>query len=330
MPTLPITYKSFYIKAPFHCVTKEETITEIPSGHYLVKLATCGFCHSDLLWIKHRAKNWEKIGHEFGGKIIAKGSNANIFNKGQQVAVKNATQCKECIQCKKGDFRQCPNIITNKSGFDQFFIADEKSLVSAEGISSSSLGLVEPLSVANEIVETANIQSGDSVGIIGIGTIGLLAGFLCTQKGALTYGFSRRSIWFDLASHLGFRDCFNQTRGHDSSCNKILVFAPPSCLNEITDLLQHSGTITVAGLNENDWDATTPFNFEKIIFKHGQIKGAFAYPNLYFENAIAQLRENKFLAQKLITHQFPLDQLASIVKKENSLPSAYLKIIFKA
>ena len=333
----PIISKNYYFKAPFKVSLRRETISNIPSGHYLINLEACGLCHSDLLWIAHRAKNWEKIGHEFGGEIITCGNNTSKFREGQRVAIKNAAQCGACEKCMKGNYRNCKDIIVNKSGFDQFFLADERSIIDAEGLDASLLGLVEPLGVANDVVDSADIRPGDCVAIFGVGSIGLMAGWLCIQKGAsVVIGIARHSGRFALAKEFGFTACFeSQSANCEKSvekvtgglCEKILVCAPPQCLTNAIKLLHPEGLIVVGGLNEGGWDIHTPFNFETLIFKRASIRGAFAYPNLYFEPAIDQLRNYGTVLGRIISHVEPLSKLQHILRQVNSTPHTHLKTV---
>ena len=320
MDITPVQSKNFLFKAPYRIKEEIETISAIPSEHYLIELEACGLCHSDLLWMAHRSKDWEKIGHEFGGKVRHCGDNTSKFQPGQQVAVKNAAPCGVCDHCTVGKARDCGDVIVNKSGFNQFFLAHERSMVDAEGLEGSLLGLVEPLGVANDVLKAAQIRPKDRVTIYGLGAIGLMAGWLCIQKGASgVYGCARSSKCFDLAEQFGFKKCFKPGEINETISNKILVFAPPGTLKDAVTLLMNDGLIVIAGLNDSDWDHWVPFNFESLIFKRASIIGAFGYPNLFFEDAVEQLKSGKDSLRQIITHQISFSNTPGL--KEELLQS---------
>lgn len=324
----PVISKNYLVKAPFKIKQEREVISKIPPGHYLIALEACGLCHSDLLWLAHRSEGWEKIGHEFGGKVLKCGEDTSQFKEGQRVVIKNAAPCGVCDECKDGRERYCKSVIVNKSGFDHYFLADERSMVDAGGLSDSLLGLVEPLGVANDVVESADIRSGDCVTIYGLGSIGLMAGWLCSQKGASTvFGCARSSRCFDIASELGFTKCFKNTEKEEMISNKILVFAPPNSLRDAIPLLQLEGLIVIAGLNDGNWNISESFDFEKLIFKRATIKGAFGYPNLFFESAVEQLTVNGKVLSKIITDEKNLDELEEVSLDNNS--HGRIKVVFK-
>lgn len=337
MISFPVISENYYAKSPFKFTLRQVPISHVPDGHYLVELEACGICHSDLLWLAHRTENWEKIGHEFGGKITHCGDNTSKFHEGQRVAVKNAAPCQRCDACKAGQPRSCHNIIVNKSGYDQYFLADERSLVNAEGLDAPLLGLVEPLGVAHEVVTTADIKPGDTVLVYGLGAIGLMAGRLCLQKGDVdVVGLARHPGRFSLAEQLGFTACF-ETDSPDlekligqvsnGPCNKILLFAPPTCLNEAIMLLRPGGQIVVTGLNEGPWGNTIPFDFEQLIFKHASMKGAFACPNLFFEQSVQSLKNDGEIYNKIISRTEPLANLPQMMQDIYRSPRDHTKVV---
>lgn len=340
MSLLPVRSKEYLVKAPFQFREEEKIISNIPPGHYLVKLVACGVCHSDLLWASHRAQHWEKIGHEFGGKIIEHGEKTNFFVIGQQVAVKNASPCGKCIECIKGQPRFCSNIIINKSGHDTFFIADERSLVDAEGIPPHLLGIVEPLGVAYDMVSTADVTLGDNVIIYGLGVIGLLVGRLCKQKGAASVvGVARGKKYFALAEQFGFSGCFQAetpdlssiiSRSFSQRGNKILLCAPPQCLNLALPLLSLEGKLVMVGLYEGPWNSESSLNFEELIFKRASITGVFAYPNLFFSEAIRQIRNDTVMLTKIISDVRALETIPETFQNIAKNPGNYFKVVFSS
>jgi len=308
-------------------------------GQYVIELEACGICRSDLIWAHYRSMDWGKVGHEFGGRIIACGPKAKKFKKGQRVAVKNAACCGCCQACRAGNAYDCESVIINKCGHDHFFLAEERSLVDAGDLDPSLLALVEPLGAANEVVERAEINPDSRIMIYGLGTLGFLAGWLCRLKGAQeVVGTSRSNRWFEIAQTVGFAKCQRvenhgdtaaTTRIASNSFDRMLVFAPSECLNHAVGFMKNEGLMVIAGLNEDGGDASTKFNFEQLIFRRIALRGAFASPNIFFPEAIEQLRHHGHILKQCISHEFPLSEIETIYPAMVKNPHRFLKVVLK-
>src|SRR5258708_38911322 len=85
----------------------------LPSKDYLVRVDVCGLCRTDLHFATSWARNWEHLGHEFGGTIVSARHGDSRFRVGDRVAVKNASACLVCANCSQGRYRLCTNLIAN-------------------------------------------------------------------------------------------------------------------------------------------------------------------------------------------------------------------------
>ena len=92
-------------------------------------------------------------------------------------------------------------------------------------------------------------------------------------------------------------------------------------------LVRKEGKIVITGLNEEAWGYATPFDFEKLIFKHATITGAFAYPNLYFEEAVELIRRDSNIIGKIISQTCDMSDLPEMMGKIHAAPRDYLKVV---
>lgn len=148
-----------------------------PSGsEVVVEVHTTGICGSDV----HAARDGGLLrtpplvmGHEFSGT-----------HDGRRVAVNPMISCDRCIFCVAGRRHLCENRIIvgiQRAGALAPRVAvPRSSLVDLpDHVSMEAGAMVEPLAVAHHAVSLHPPQSGDRVGILGAGTIGLMIGYLC-------------------------------------------------------------------------------------------------------------------------------------------------------
>lgn len=118
------------------------------------------------------------FGHEFCARIIAVGEGVRGFAVGDRVAARAKLPCEQCNLCLTGRMTQCrrgPVIGFDLPGcFSEVAILPEISLVKVDDrISDAEAACLQSLSDSVAAVETAQLQIGDTVVIIGQGSMGL-------------------------------------------------------------------------------------------------------------------------------------------------------------
>ena len=84
-------------------------VPEIGPGEMLVRVETCGICHTDLKKIAYDLLEPPRIyGHETAGVVAAVGSDVHRFHPGDRVVVFHHIPCGECFYCRRKLFAQCP------------------------------------------------------------------------------------------------------------------------------------------------------------------------------------------------------------------------------
>lgn len=118
------------------------------------------------------------FGHEFCARIVEVHPSVTRFHVGDRVAARAKLPCGQCGQCLSEMSHRCrkgPVIGFDLPGcFSDYAILPENSLVKVDDcISDSEAACLQSLSDSVASVETADIQIGDSVAIIGQGSMGL-------------------------------------------------------------------------------------------------------------------------------------------------------------
>jgi threonine dehydrogenase-like Zn-dependent dehydrogenase len=283
---------------------------------YIVRVDTCGLCKTDLHFATDWAHNWEHLGHEFGGTIVA-ARRHGAFHIGDRVAVKNASACLVCASCKRGEYRTCSGLIANRDGFSEYSDCDERSLVSAEGLDDDLLSLVEPVNVVLDLLHSAALDPDRQVLILGAGTLGFIAAHVAVQHFGMEHvAIAGRRPHADPTIDFGAVTYFNfeQIRGRRWDC--VLVTTPPCTLPLALDACGHGGKILTVGLAEESALAAA-IDVRSLIFKRATIQGVFSVPNLYFAEAVGVLRRHGETLRQIIRRRISVCDLETWFRQWN-------------
>ena len=81
----------------------------IGSGELLVRVESCGICHTDLKKIEYDLLPAPRIyGHETSGVVVAAGEDVDTFGVGDRVIVFHHIPCGTCFYCARKLYAQCP------------------------------------------------------------------------------------------------------------------------------------------------------------------------------------------------------------------------------
>src|SRR5580658_3366436 len=120
--------------ADFEIVERE--IPQPGPGEIRIKVQACGVCHSGVLT---KDGLWPGIqyprvpGHEVAGIVDELGDGVTDWKRGQRVGVGwHGGHCNACLQCRRGDFRNCQNMkvagISYDGGYQQYMVAPVTAL----------------------------------------------------------------------------------------------------------------------------------------------------------------------------------------------------------
>src|SRR5277367_2459035 len=244
----------------------EREIPEPVAGHVRIKVQACGVCHSDVL-TKEGA--WPGIqyprvpGHEVAGIIDEVGTGVTAWKKGQRVGVGwHGGQDGTCLQCRRGDFRNCQNLkisgISYDGGYQQYMVAPVEALVPIP----DSLSDVEAAPLLCAGITTYNAlrhsgaMPGDVVAVQGIGGLGHLGIQFANKFGYKVVAIGRGSETAVLAKKLGASVYIDSASTNAAEALQkmggarvILATAPNSkAMSELIDGLGPNGKLIVVGL----------------------------------------------------------------------------------
>lgn len=192
-------------------------------GEVLIKMAAAGLCHSDLSVINgvRPRPTPMALGHEAAGVVAGLGEGVTDLKIGDLVALVFVPSCGHCLMCMEGRPALCePGAKTNTegtllSGARRLYGFDKKYINHHVGVSAFADHAVvsrrscvkidadiDPVEAAlfgcavltgvGAVVNTAEVKPGTTVGVVGLGGVGL-----CAVLGAIASG-ARQVIAIDL------------------------------------------------------------------------------------------------------------------------------------
>jgi L-iditol 2-dehydrogenase len=163
-------------------------IVEVPvstpgPGEVLVRVRATGICASDVAAFKgtHNFRRPPVItGHELAGEIVTLGQDVTGLRVGDRVALEPHVGCGRCDYCRQGNYHECPE--KRYVGVGDWIGAFAEYVVATESMCHTiparmpfdEAAMLEPFCVGLHAVRRADLRMGETVAILGVGTIGMM------------------------------------------------------------------------------------------------------------------------------------------------------------
>lgn len=164
-------------------------VPAIGPGEILVRVESCGICHTDLKKIEYNLLPGPRIyGHETAGEVAAVGEGVTAFQPGERVVAFHHIPCLDCFYCARKLYAQCAvykkvgitaGFEPAGGGFAQYvrvmdWIVRRGVEKIPAGVSYDQACFVEPVNTILKGVESLDVSAGDTVLVQGQGPIGLI------------------------------------------------------------------------------------------------------------------------------------------------------------
>jgi L-iditol 2-dehydrogenase len=174
-------------------------VPEIGPGEILIRVESCGICHTDLKKIAYNLLPPPRIyGHETAGVVAAVGEGVTRYAPEDRVIVFHHIPCGQCFYCRRKLYAQCP--VYKKvgvtagyepagGGFAQYvrakdWIVERGIEIIPEGVSFDQACFVEPVNTCLKGVKLVDPHPEDVVVVLGQGPIGLIFTMMVARTGA--------------------------------------------------------------------------------------------------------------------------------------------------
>jgi len=196
----------------------------IGPGELLVRVESCGICHTDLKKVEYDLLPPPRIfGHETAGVVAAVGEGVTEYVPGDHVVVFHHVPCQQCFYCRKKLYAQCPvykkvgvtaGFEPAGGGFAEYvrvmdWIVRRGVIRVPEGVSFDRACFVEPVNTCLKAVEALRIEPGEVICVLGQGPIGLLFTMLARHTGAMVTSTDLIARRRELAVRMGATACWD-------------------------------------------------------------------------------------------------------------------------
>ncbi len=183
-------------------------------GEVLVRCKAVAVCTTERRLFSGDLKIYPTIGgHEFAGVVEWVDENDSELKAGDRVAIDAVNRCGRCYYCIKGENNLCVNMYKSRKDWKYFLIgggfAEYVTLLKSQVVKLSpdvdleEASLIEPLACCIHSIEKARLTFGDTIAIVGAGTMGAMHVMLAKLMGARTIVSDIDEARLGLAQQLG-------------------------------------------------------------------------------------------------------------------------------
>jgi len=316
---------------------EEVTIKPLDEGEVLVKVESALTCGTDVKTYRRGHPVLIKsvpsgFGHEFAGVVAKLGKNVEGFNVGDSVVAANSAPCGECFYCKKEEFNLCENLHFLNGAYAEYItvparIVKKNMLILPEGLSFDKAAFCEPLANVVHGVERTEIKAGQTVGIIGIGPIGLMFAKLAKLKGANVIAAGRNPLKLKLAREFSLADevidltkypnpekiflsLTEEGKGLDVAVECVGL---PSIWERMFSLVRPGGTVHYFGGCKSG--STVTFDTTRMHYGDIKMMSVFHHTPKYFRQALELIASGDIDVEQLITAKIGLEGVQDALEK---------------
>lgn len=333
----PKKMKSVQFWGPGDIRLEEVSIKPLEEGEVLVKVESALTCGTDVKTFKRGHPLLIKeipsgFGHEFSGIVARVGKGVEGFEVGDHVVAANSAPCGYCFYCKKEEFNLCENLNLLNGAYSQYItvparIVKKNMLKLADGLSFDKAAFCEPLANVVHGVERTGIKPGQTVGIIGIGPIGLMFAKLAKLKGARVIAAGRNPLKLKLAEEFSCADEVIDLTKYPNPEKIFMLFTEeykgldiavecvglPSIWERMFSLVRPGGTVHFFGGCKSG--STVCFDTTKMHYSDIKMMSVFHHTPKYFRQALELITSGEIDVEKLITDTISLGEVVSALEK---------------
>lgn len=307
----------------------------------LVRVEACGICGTDIHILSgHMRPHWPPQypfiqGHEWCGAVVALGKNVKRDLKvGDRVIVEPTIGCKQCARCIAGSYHLCENATKPDGGyrllghtydgaFSEYGVAPPTNLHKIP----DSIGWQEGV-IVNQVVVAMHaldrggrVEPGDKVAITGPGLLGLSVFELAKHYGASKTYITGRGPRLEIAKELGVDVAIDVTKedpvavvmddtnGYGADL-VVECAGSPEAVQHAIGMVKRGGRVVLEGINGGQ---QVPIKTDRLVLDEISILGARGSPNCY-PRSIQLVAEGAVNARRLLTHEFPLDEIGQAME----------------
>lgn len=299
----------------------------LASGEVRIDVGAAGICGSDVHIYEWTAGyDWMRqampvtLGHEFAGIVAAVAPDVTDVVVGQRVTVAPAIACGACAACRASTPEFCTARtalgLTRDGGFAAQVNAPALNcLPIPDHVDMEIAALTEPLAVAARAVETGELRLGETVIVLGPGTIGQGIALLARAAGARVIVVGRDdAVRFETVRALGFteiidvatqnlREAVQQIAG--GKADKVFeATGAPASIRDGLSVLRDGGILVTAGIHARPAE----FDITDFVRQKQQIRASHSSMRRHWDVVQKVMAANPEQFRPMITHRIGLGE----------------------
>jgi L-iditol 2-dehydrogenase len=352
--TVPNRMRAAVYRGPQKVVLERLPVPEICDSEILVRVHTCGVCGTDLKKIELGLVAPPRVfGHEIAGTVVRTGNNVTGFRTGDRVIVQHHVPCRRCFYCGKKLFSQCEfyRKTGTTAGFEpagggfaeyvrvmDWIVGGDGVVLIPDDITFEEAAFLEPLNTCVKALETAALQRGEVVVILGQGPVGLLLAQAACCYGATVVGLDfmqtrlevARELRISAALHPGRDDVdsvlakMTDGRGADLA---IVATADHRAVADAQAHVRRGGRVllfaqTVPG-------EKIPVDASCVCIQEKQLIGSYSSSIELQDKSAKMIFERQVNVARLVTHRFALELLPEAIELASHPSEDSLKVMIQ-
>ena len=323
--------KAVLFYGPQNIKYEETGIKPLEKGEILVKVEAALTCGTDVKTFRRGHPVLIKsvpsgFGHEFAGVVAKVAENVTKFKVGDRVVAANSAPCGECFHCKREEYNLCENLDLLNGAYAEYIvvparIVEKNTLIVPDDLPFEKAAFCEPLANVVHGAARTDIKPNQTVGIIGIGPIGLMFARVAKLKGAKVIAAGRNPVKLKLAKEFAgadevidlkkypnpekiFREFSEEGKGLDVVIECVGL---PEMWELAFNCVRKGGTVHFFG----GCKSGSKVSFDTVKMHYGDIKmlSVFHHTPKYFREALDLIASGKIEVEKLITDTLPLEKV---------------------
>ena len=309
------------IERPHEVVYGEVETPTCGPGDVLVRSRFAGLCRTDvevlegeldLRWVRYPCIP----GHEWSGVVEAVGEGVTGLEPGDRVVCEGYCYCGACRRCRAGDTHLCETYdqlgFTRGGGYGELVVAPRRVVHRLpDGVALDAAVLVEPASVVLQGLTRAQPRPGETIGVIGLGTLGaltLVLGRLFAPAAVIAYGI--REAELELARRLGADETVDLSAGpaiHEGELDLVVETAGAVDAIELaTRLPRMGGRVVALGIAGGDRELTLPA--DRFVLRDLMLIGSVGYTTAVWSRLVELLGAGLVDLAPVVARRFPAER----------------------
>ena len=336
------TMKAVVIRKPGDVAMETREIPTPEKGYARIKVKAAAICATDLEVIDGNIPAVYPLipGHEWSGVVDAVGDEADSAWVGKSVIGSNDVVCLKCPACRSGNWRYCKEF--KETGFKRDGAYAEYLTVPTYGlaekpdsVSFEEAALCEPLGVALGTMEKAGAKFGDTLFIMGAGSIGLCmlaVGKAMGMRKIVVAATTEKRL--EIAKQMGAyaviatkeQDLEQEMAKLHPNGTDVVIDATgiESCIRTCLRLAKKGGTVALAGYGRGK---VMQIRIDDIHVNNLRVVGAGNNWNQH-EKAIELMAEGAIDLSPMVSERIRLEDFETGLDHVRNRPTGFVKAIY--